>query len=447
MELLAPKCVRCGRHTRRDDRVSTGVHADVARLVLTQILFIVRTVLVGALSTLALSAGSGASAEPPAALPSLEAAAGTASAQDGSAHDWPLWAYGVTEPPKPGDMAVPQRSPGPWFRPDIPREEQLKPLHLDGSRVSYTMVELDDWQHTPDWFPEQHGPVPSAIARGPESLGDQTRACGFCHRLHGGGRPENAPVFGLPVSYFLRQIADFRAGRRHSADPRKPNVPTMIALASALSDDEARAVAEFWSTQDGGPHVRVIESERAPPTRLQGNLFVKTSEDATEPLVDQIVEVPEDDKRSGRLDDPRSGYVAYVPVGSIARGRTLAHTGRGTSSGAETVTLPCANCHGENLTGLADAPPIAGRSPSYIARQLHGFKTGARSGSMAVLMRPVVAGLSADDILVLAAYVASLPRSSEDPAVPSASRRPPHLSSKSAQSLTPARHVPLHFNK
>ncbi len=45
-----------------------------------------------------------------------------------SAGDWPLWAYGVTEPPKPGDQAVPQRAPGPWFRPDLPREEQLQPL-------------------------------------------------------------------------------------------------------------------------------------------------------------------------------------------------------------------------------------------------------------------------------------------------------------------------------
>lgn len=376
-----------------------------------------RIVLLGALSTLAVSTGDGASVVGPAALPSPHATAGTASAHEDSAHDWPLWAYGVTGPPKPGDMAAPQSAPGRRFRPDIPREEQLQPLHLDGSHVSYTMVDLDDWQHTPDWFPEQHGPVPSAIARGPESLGDQTRACGFCHRVHGGGRPENAPVFGLPVSYFLRQIADFRAGRRHSADPRKPNVPTMIALANALSDDEARAVAKFWSTQDGGPRVRVIESERAPPTRLRGNLFVKTSEIAIEPLADRIVEVPEDEERSGSLDDPRSGYVAYAPVGSIARGRTLAHTGRRSSSGIEAATLPCANCHGERLTGHADAPPIAGRSPSYLARQLHDFKTGARNGSMAVLMQPVVAGLSADDILALAAYVASLPRSSDLPSV------------------------------
>jgi cytochrome c553 len=229
--------------------------------------------------------------------------------------------------------------------------------------------------------------------------------------VEGGGRPENAPVFGLPVSYFLRQISDFREGRRHSSDPRKPNVPTMIAVASALSEEEARAVAEFWSTQRGGPHVRVIETERAPPTRLRGNLFVKTSEALTEPLVDRIVEVPEDLSRAHQLDDPRSGYTAYVPVGSIERGRTIVLTGiRPDGPDTSAVTTPCTACHGEVLQGSGDAPPIAGRSPSYIARQLHDFKTAARSGSMAAQMQPVVANLGANDMLIIAAYVASLPR-------------------------------------
>lgn len=316
------------------------------------------------------------------------------------ASDWPLWAYGVSAPPQAGDRAVPQRAPGPWFRPDLPREEQLRPLHIAGSARTYSMVELNDWQHTPDWFPEQHGPVPVAISRGPASLGDQTRACGFCHRIHGGGRPENAPVFGLPVAYFLRQIDDFRAGRRHSSDPRKANVPTMVAMARALSDDEARAVAEFWAAQSGGPQLRVVESDRAPPARLHGNLFVKTAEDATEPLFDRILEVPEDFERSGDLDDPRSGYVAYVPTGSIGRGRAL----------VEQIPLPCATCHGADLRGLGDAPPIAGRSPSYVVRQLHDFKTGARNGSLAPLMVPVVADLDSGEMLDIAAYLASLPR-------------------------------------
>ena len=324
------------------------------------------------------------------------------------AQEWPLWAYGVTAPPQPGDVARPQGAPGPQFDPAIPREEQLKPIRLEGSTVSYTSVDLDDWQHAPDWFPDSHGPVPAAITRGPASLGDATRACGFCHRIHGGGRPENAPVHGLPVAYFLRQSEDFRAGRRHSSDTRKPNLPTMIALARALSDEEARAVAEFWAAQDGGPRWQVIESAKAPPTRLRGNLYVKTSELLSEPIGERIVEVPVDDDAIGRTDDPRLGYVAYVPPGSLARGRALVETGQAADNG-EPKTVPCTTCHGPALSGLGEAPPIAGRSPSYLARQLFDFRTGARNGTLSGLMKPVVARLDRADLLAISAYVASLP--------------------------------------
>jgi hypothetical protein len=36
---------------------------------------------------------------------------------------------------------------------------------------------------------------------------------------------------------------DFRSGRRHTADPRKPNTNTMIELAKSLSDDELKAAS------------------------------------------------------------------------------------------------------------------------------------------------------------------------------------------------------------
>ncbi|MBK8068230.1 MAG: c-type cytochrome [Rhodanobacteraceae bacterium] len=338
------------------------------------------------------------------------AASIAAAVETPSATDWPMWAYGITTLPQPGDTAVPQRAPGPWVNPDLPIEEQTRLRQVKGSTQWYSLAQLYDQQHAPDWFPEQHGPVPAAISRGPASLGDQTRACGGCHRINGGGRPENAPVYGLPVTYFLRQMDDFRAGRRHSADPRKPNLPTMIAMARALSEDEARAVAEFWSRQDGGPPIQVIETDRVPPTRLRSNnLYVRTALEPLEPLGERILEVPEHLDGELFLDDPRAGHIAYVPPGSLARGRALAETGRD-ADGATPVTLPCTSCHGADLLGAGEAPPIAGRSPSYAVRQLHGFKTGARDGSMALLMQPVVARLDAGQMLAISAYLASLPR-------------------------------------
>jgi cytochrome c553 len=58
---------------------------------------------------------------------------------------------------------------------------------------------------------------------------------------------------------------------------------------------------------------------------------------------------------------------------------------------------------------LSDVPRLAGRSPSYIVRQLYDFKVGARTGGGSELMKPVVASLTLDDMIDLAAYVASLP--------------------------------------
>ncbi|HSE11049.1 MAG TPA: c-type cytochrome [Rudaea sp.] len=99
-----------------------------------------------------------------------------------------------------------------------------------------------------------------------------------------------------------------------------------------------------------------------------------------------------------------------MPTGSIARGRALATAGRAQDAppGAAPATLPCISCHGVDLHGLGDAPPLAGRSPSYLVRQLYDFKTGARNGSMAVLMKPVTGKLSTAQMTDLAAYLASL---------------------------------------
>jgi cytochrome c553 len=57
--------------------------------------------------------------------------------------------------------------------------------------------------------------------------------------------------------------------------------------------------------------------------------------------------------------------------------------------------------------GLADVPGIAGRSPSYLTRQLYDLQRGTRRGRSSPLMLPVVANLSADDMVAIAAYVAS----------------------------------------
>ena len=52
-------------------------------------------------------------------------------------------------------------------------------------------------------------------------------------------------------------------------------------------------------------------------------------------------------------------------------------------------------------------PGIAGRSPSYMVRQLYDMQQGARKGVWTDLMKPVVAKLTNEDMLAIAAYTAS----------------------------------------
>jgi cytochrome c553 len=77
-------------------------------------------------------------------------------------------------------------------------------------------------------------------------------------------------------------------------------------------------------------------------------------------------------------------------------------------SGSNGKTVPCASCHGPDLKGVGPAPSIAGRSPSYVVRQLYDFQQGARAGSLSALMKPAVENLAVDDMIALAAYLASL---------------------------------------
>lgn len=322
----------------------------------------------------------------------------------------PLWAYGFDKPPKPGDKAAPQAPPGRNLRPNQDPGEQTRPRHLDGSSATYSLVDIRDGQNVIDWFPGDHPPMPSVIAHGPARLGNRTRGCGSCHLPNGKGRPENAAPAGLPVTYVTRQINDFRNGLRYTADPRKPNTNTMIELAKAMTDDEVKAAAEYFAAMKWTPWTRVVETNRVPKTRIAGNLFIATEEARTEPIAGRIIEVPENEEQAEMYRNPHSGFVAYVPVGSLEKGKDLVTTGGMRIVGNKIVqgkTTACGTCHGLDLMGVADVPPIAGRSPSYMVRQMWDMQQGTRNGASAQLMKLVVANLTEEDMVAIAAYVTS----------------------------------------
>jgi cytochrome c553 len=294
------------------------------------------------------------------------------------------WAYAIT--------------PGP--APAAPVDDGTR-HSLPGSDGQFTLDQIRNRMGPADWYPGDHPSMPPIVAVGREAAG--IWACSLCHYPNGKGRPENAGVVGLPKEYFIQQMYDFKNGLRASAEPRKPNTPLMTGFAVAMTDDEIRAAAEYFSAMRWTPWIKVVETDTVPKTRIAGGMHLKLegAEAGTEALGRRIVESPIDAEHTELLRDPRSGFIAYVPKGSVARGEELARYGN------EGVTA-CTVCHGENLDGLAMIPSLRGRSPSYVARQLADMKQGKRRGAWTPLMTPVVASLGADDILNLAAYLASL---------------------------------------
>jgi cytochrome c553 len=273
-----------------------------------------------------------------------------------------------------------------------------EPQRLPGSSAAFSWAQARDLFFSPSWHPEDHLAMPEVVARGRKP---DVRACGSCHRAEGTGGPENSSLAGLSVAYFVQQMADFKSGARKFSGPQRSAVLLMTAAAKAMTDAEVQAAAAYYTALKPKQIIKVVETDIVPKTYIARLFFVKQAEGGTEPLGRRIVEVP-DDVEQFELRDTRSKFTAYVPVGSIAKGEALVNSGGGGT------TVQCAACHGADLKGVGPIPPIAGRSPTYIVRQLYDFKHGARAGASSILMKPTVEKLSEDDMVSLAAYVASL---------------------------------------
>src|SRR5215471_4781749 len=225
-------------------------------------------------------------------------------------------------------------------------------------------------------------------------------ACGFCHRATGPGGPENADLAGLPKSYIIQQMADYKNGARSTTLPGRTPPKLMIELAKLISDAEIEAAAAYFSALQPRKRIKVIESDTAPKTYVAGLLWAAVETGEREPIGERIVEVPDDLLRF-ESRDPRSTFTAYAPIGSLAKGEALV------MKGGSGKTIQCALCHGADLRGLGPLPSIAGRSPSYMFRQLYDFRHGGRTGEWSPLMVQVVATLDEQDLLAIVAYLAS----------------------------------------
>jgi cytochrome c553 len=302
----------------------------------------------------------------------------------------PLWAYPVSAP-APLPVGDPAESNG------EPAE------HVAGSTAGYTKTQIANLFFVADWFPNSHPTMPPVVAVGRRP---DVYACAHCHQASGLGRPENQSLAGLPAAYMEQQMADFRSDLRHSSEPRMGPQSRMIGVAKAVTPEEVKAASEYFASLKPRKWIRVVEADTVPVTRPAGWMLVAESGGAAEPIGERVIEVSEDFEQS-ELRSPASGFVAYVPRGSLKAGESLVRTG------GHGRIMACGVCHGQNLKGqpmkgMGNVPSIAGRSPSQMARQLIDFRSGTRHGANSSRMRILASKLTNADIVEITGYLASL---------------------------------------
>jgi cytochrome c553 len=277
---------------------------------------------------------------------------------------------------------------------NLPKPDASKVIKVPGSDKEYNEVSVNDAFAPPDWYPGDHAPLPNVVANGAKP---NVRACALCHLTSGDGHPESANIAGLNAPYIMRTLRDFAMGRRKGI-----RTGVMVAIAKDLTPDDARAAADYFSARKVTTgYQKVVEQAEVPKSEVgEGAMRFLAKDSGAEPIGSRIIVVPQDEP-GARARNPRTGFVSYVPPGSIAKGEALATTGGGGK------TVPCAICHGEGLKGLGEVPSLAGRDAIYLTRQLLDIKSGNRTGAWITLMQQVVAKLDQDDIIALAAYAAS----------------------------------------
>jgi len=185
-------------------------------------------------------------------------------------------------------------------------------------------------------------PSGKTIAR--QGNGKGAVACISCHGDQGQGNASAGYPYlaGQPVDYLVKQLQDFASQRRKN--------PIMQPFASALSENEIKAVAGYYAQL---PLPKTVASKNSNP--------------------------------------------------QLAEGERLA------TKGKWSVGVPaCFQCHGDQGQGVApNCPAISGQPASYIKKQLEHWRKGKRSNDPVGLMQAVVADLEETEITAVSGYLAA----------------------------------------
>jgi cytochrome c553 len=293
------------------------------------------------------------------------------------------WAFSELQSSDPSSPHAQLPEPGPH-----------QVMHLPGSTRSYTWGELDSNFVAPDWFPQDHPPAPRVVLYGRKPAW----ASGACHYANGAGDTSSAALAGLPKAYIVEQIKAFRDGQRRPPDP------SMTEEARHLDDTDLQRAAEYFSRLKLTPLRRVIETATVSSTHWEWFVLAPDKDGAREPIGERIIEVSNNQKLCD-WGDERTGFVAYVPPGSIVRGALIASKGKASIAACE--ACHGAKLEGQTMSGIGIAPPLAGRSPTYIVKELILFHEGKRTESTSAPMRAEASQLTVPEMIDVAAYAAS----------------------------------------
>jgi hypothetical protein len=205
-----------------------------------------------------------------------------------------------------------------WAYPQ-PKEEHDPPdnrvlRRVPDSTRSFTQAQIDDLFGTPDWFPDEHPPMPMVVEQGGKP---GVIACARCHFPSGDGHPEAPMLGGQSVSYLMRQIAEFKNGGRKG----DVHADTMVKIVKDLSDEDALAANKYFSALTPHNLTELVETDTVPMTYFgHGAIRFAKPGGEKESLGNRIIVLAQDEARA-KSRDPHSGFIVYVPIGSVKKAR------------------------------------------------------------------------------------------------------------------------------
>lgn len=191
--------------------------------------------------------------------------------------------------------------------------------------------------------------TPAFAGEGDPTAGkDKAALCGGCHGDDGNSFAADFPrLAGQYENYIVKQVRDFKAGRRANND-------TMAGM--------AQTVASVQDAHDIGAYFHKQKMAKEPLTTVNKKL--------------------------------------------AAKGEKLFKNGN-----PETGVYGCINCHGERGKGksatISQFPVIGGQHRDYIIKELGDFKAGRRANDPAGMMAAIAKRLSDDEIKAVAEYLSA----------------------------------------